>query len=534
MMASGHNGGPTMKMATRISLFTATLVVLLTVVLLRDLHLILTGAAWGLFARVLSLLLVVVTAFGVIQFMSYADHLLRSLYAYRGHPVAPCQAAACRVAVFIPVYNEEPRVVDSCVRACTTISYPDVCIYLLDDSTDPRKRAAMQEISRIYNLRYVHRDHRAGFKAGAINHALPLLDDDTSYLLVLDADQKVKPAILTDLIPILEADPALSFIQTPQFFPSESSDAISVTFSYPQHIYNKHVCRGLSANDTAMLTGSNCIFRVSHLAAIGGMDETCIAEDIATSFAFHLRGYRGLFLDTVYAEGIAPPNLTAYFTQQLRWAYGNTQFLGTILRQLLMHPKNMAPFQWLEFVVIASIYLLGGVNVALFLLPVFTLIFGIPILPVWVPPVFAVVLVVVIALQVLISIREREYSLRDLVLSQAIFNTLSFVYARALWYVVSGKQLPFVVTPKVVSGPAGRSRARIVPVLLVIAAVLVSMTVGVVRLVSGGPGSGTAIPLFWACYTLLVLSSFLVVWRRDGRRASATVESGRFVPGSGR
>lgn len=505
-----------MKTATRISLFTATLMALLTFVLFRDLHLILAGAEWGLIARVLSLFLVTVTVFGVIQFVSYADHLLRSLYAYSERPFTPQRydGPLPRVAVFIPVYNEEPDVVEACARACSAIAYPDVCIFLLDDSTDEQKRVAMQDICRRYRLRYVHRDHRRGFKAGAINHAVSLLDADTPYLLVIDADQKVKPAILADLIPVLEADPSVSFIQTPQFFRSERNDPISVTFSYQQHIYNKHVCRGLSVNHTAMLTGSNCIFRVSHLTAIGGMDETCIAEDIATSFLFHLRGRRGIFLDAVYAEGIAPPNLAAYFTQQLRWAYGNTRLLGTILRQLMMHPGSMAPVQWLEFVVTVSIYLLGGVNVALFLLPVATLIFGIPILPVWLPPVFAVVLAVVIAIQVLISVRERQYSLRDLALSQAIFNTLSFVYARAIWYAVSGKRLPFVVTPKVASGPA---RVRIAPVLIVIAAVLVSMTVGIVRLASGGSGSGTAIPLFWACYTLVVLSSFLAVWRRDGR-----------------
>ena len=505
-----------MKTAARISLFTATLVALLIFVLFRDLHLILTGAEWSLLARVLSLLLVVVTAFGVIQFMSYADHLLRSLYAYPEHPVTPRQEAApaSRAAVFVPVYNEEPRVVESCVRACMEITYPDASVYLLDDSTDAQKRASMQEICRRYHLRYIHRDHRQGFKAGAINHALSLLDGDTPYLLVIDADQKVKPTILADLIPVLDADPSVSFIQTPQFFRSKPNDPISVTFSYQQHIYNKHVCRGLAVNHTAMLTGSNCIFRVSHLAAIGGMDETCIAEDIATSFRFHLRGHRGIFLDAVYAEGIAPPNLAAYFTQQLRWAYGNTRLLGTILRQLVIRPGSMTAVQWLEFIVVVSIYMLGGVNVVLFLLPIATLIFGIPILPVWLPPVFAVVLAVVIAIQVIISIRERQYSLRDLALSQAIFNTLAFVYARAIWYAVSGKRLPFIVTPKVASGSA---RVRIAPVLAVVAAILVSMGVGVARLVSGGSGSGTAIPLFWACYTLAVLLSFLVVWRRDGR-----------------
>ena len=487
-----------MKTTARISLFTVMLLVLIALVFLHDLHLILTGAGWSLPARAITLILVGITAFGVIQFISYADHLLRSLYAYRGNPGVPAGDGPARagVAVFIPVYNEEPRIVEACIRACTAIAYPDVRVFLLDDSTDEGKRAAMQEFARRYNVRYVHRDHRRGFKAGAINHALSLLDGRTPYLLVLDADQQVKPAILADLIPVLEADPGASFVQTPQFFRSEKNDAISV-----------------------MLTGSNCIFRVSHLAAIGGMDETCIAEDIATAFAFHLRGRRGIFIDAVYAEGIAPPNLAAYFTQQLRWAYGNTRLLLTIFRSLATAPRSMPSLQWIEFVVIVSMYLLGGVNVALFLLPVATLLFAIPILPVWLPSVFAVVLVVVIGIQVVISIRERQYSLRDLAFSQAIFNTLAFVYARAILYAVSGKDLPFVVTPKVAPGQGGPPRVRIMPVLLVIAAILVSMAVGILRLAAGeAGGSAPVIPFFWAGYTLLVLSSFLAVWRREGRQ----------------
>lgn len=510
-----------MRTPARISLFTATLMVLLAIIVIHDLHLILAGAGWNPFSRGLTLFLVGVTAFGVIQFVSYADHLLRSIYAYR--PTTPREpgAATPPVAVFIPVYNEEPDVVEPCVRACAAIDYPDFRIFLLDDSTDARKRSAMQDISRRYGLSYLHRDHRSGFKAGAINQALSHLDAGRPYLLVIDADQRVRPEILADLVPILEDDPAVSFVQTPQFFRTEPHDPISVTFSYQQHIYNKHVCRGLFVNDTAMLTGSNCLFRVSHLAAVGGMDEACIAEDIATSFVYHLKGRRGVFLDAVYAEGVAPPDLAAYFTQQLRWAYGNTQLLGTILRQLVTQPRSMTAAHWLEFLIMVSIYLLGGVNVVLFLLPVATLLFGIPILPVWVPPAFAVVLVVVIAIQVIVSIRERHYSLHDLAFSQAIFNTLAFVYARAIWYVVSGKELPFVVTPKVTSGSA--ARVRIEPVLIVIAAVLVSMIVGIVRAVLLGLDPGTAIPFFWACYTLAVLSSFLVVWQRDGRRAAGKI-----------
>jgi cellulose synthase (UDP-forming) len=512
-----------MKTTTRISLCTAALVLLVVAALLRDLHLIIAGSAGSVYSRLFSLLLVVVLFVGAFHFISYADHLMRSLFVYAdtGLKRTPLSPPYPGVAVFIPVYNEETAVVESCLFTCSRILYPAQHVYLLDDSSDPQVREANSDAALRYGASYVHRTHRRGFKAGAINHGLSLLGEGTEYLLVLDADQQVKPDILSDLIPVLEGDSTVSFIQTPQFFRAEPKDALSVTFSYQQHLYNKHVCRGLSVNRAVMLTGSNSLFRMSHLREIGGMDEGCITEDVATAFAFHHKGRHGLFLDTVYAEGISPPNLSAYHTQQLRWAYGNTQLLGTVFATLLRHPRSMAPLQWYEFFVSLSVYLLGGVNLTLFLLPCITLLLGIPILPVWLPVLFVAVMVGVLAIQVRTSMRERHYSFRDLLSAQAIFNNLSFVYARALWYVATRRRLPFMVTPKTIRAPAsGGPQVRILPVLAVLAAVALSIGFGAMKIAAAGPDPGTTIPLFWACYTLVVLGSFLPIWQDDRRKIS--------------
>ncbi len=517
-----------MKPASWISLLTGFFLLLLLFVFLRDLFFIVVGNEEWIPSRLLSGLLVAVLFFASIHAVSYADHLMRSLLVYREPTIGPAPAGrrSFHVAVFIPVYNEEPDTVESCIRACKEIEYPNVGIYVLDDSTNGELLAANRGICDVQSVHYVHRGHRQGFKAGAINHAMAGLDEDTEYILVIDSDQQVEPAIFRDLIPFLEADDSLSFIQTPQYFRSEPADPVSVTFSFQQHIYNKHVCRGLCVNGVGMLTGSNCIFRASHLAAIGGMDEECIAEDIATSFLFHLKGYRGVFLDKVYAEGIAPPTLAAYFTQQLRWAYGNTQLLVMILKAFLKQPRSMKPLQWLEFTVTASSYLLGGMNLALFLIPALTLLLSVRILPVQIPVIFIVMLVIVLALQFGISARERHYTLRDFMRTQTIFNSLAFVYARAAWYVVSGKKLPFMVTPKKIRqpGPGKSSSVGITPYLSIIIAMLLSVYAGSRKFLSGETDSGTTIPVFWACYTVIILASFLLLWARD-RRELCTIRS---------
>jgi cellulose synthase (UDP-forming) len=511
-----------MKPTLWISLLTSLFLLLLLFVFLHDLFLIFIGNEEWIAVRLISSLLVAVLFFASIHAVSFTDHLMRSLFAYREPAIGRVSVSRriFRLAILIPVYNEELDTVESCIRACKEIEYPSVSIYVLDDSTNGEMQAANRDICAMHSVHYVHRGHRQGFKAGAINHAIAGLDEDTEYILVLDSDQRVRSTIFRDLIPLLEADDSLSFIQTPQFFRSEPADPVSVTFSYQQHIFNKHVCRGLCVNGVGMLTGSNCIFRTSHLASIGGMDEGCIAEDIATSFSFHLKGYRGIFLDEVYAEGIAPPTLAAYFTQQLRWAYGNTQLLVTIFKALLKQPRSMKPLQWLEFAVTASTYLLGGMNLALFLIPAITLLLSIQILPVKIPVIFIVMLVFVLALQFGMSARERQYTIRDFMRTQTIFNSLTFVYARAAWYVVSGKKLPFIVTPKKIWQPASGtpSSVGIMPYLSIIIMMLLTVYAGSGRLLSGKTDTGTTIPIFWACYTMIILASFLLLWARDRRK----------------
>ncbi len=510
---------PTMKKKPFISFLSLIWTLMICLVFFRDIRTILGQMHTYPLGGLVTFLLVGCLFFGMLHFVSFIDHLLRSLFLYDDSIGSrpSVDASSPRVAVFVPVYNEDPHIVESCITTCAEISYPNFIIYLLDDSTDEAIQESNRRISRRFGVRHLHREHRRGFKAGAINNAIGHLDDDVQYLLVIDADQRVKPHILADLIPVLESNPSLSFIQTPQFFHARSDDIIGISYSYQQHIYNKHICRGLNVNCTVMLTGSNSLFRLSRLRAVGGMDESCITEDIATSFTFYARGYHGAFLDTVYAEGIAPPTISAYYTQQLRWAYGTIQLLRTVVRTFVNHPRLLSPLQWLEFAINGSCYLLGGTNLILFLLPCATLLLGIRILPVVLPAIFIPSLVTVLGTQFGISIRERNYHLRDLLASQVIFNSLSFIYTRAIWYVLSGRDLHFQVTPKKASpSTPGRAVAQIAPLLFVLAAVSAAILVGIRRLLDGGvTDSSTTIPLFWACYTFVILGSFLPVWARD-------------------
>ena len=80
-----------------------------------------------------------------------------------------------RVTVQLPLYNEM-YVVERLLKAVTAIDYPRerLEIQVLDDSTDETKDLARTIVERYqregFDVHYIHRDDRMGFKAGALEN----------------------------------------------------------------------------------------------------------------------------------------------------------------------------------------------------------------------------------------------------------------------------------------------------------------------------------------------------------------------------
>ncbi len=82
-----------------------------------------------------------------------------------------------RVTVQLPIYNEV-YVVERLLRAVAAIRYPRELleIQILDDSTDETReiaRATADRLARMgFDIEHLPRDHRDGFKAGALQAGL--------------------------------------------------------------------------------------------------------------------------------------------------------------------------------------------------------------------------------------------------------------------------------------------------------------------------------------------------------------------------
>ena len=462
--------------------------------------------------KIFSVTLLVSISFWGVHCVGYIDHLLKSILMYKSqiNDAPPIdEKMQPKVAVFIPVFNEEPEIVEDTIAETILINYSNFEIFLLDDSADAEIHKALVELAKRFNINYTYRKNRRGYKAGAINDAIKNLKKDVKYLLVLDVDHRPKPAILNEVIPHLEEDTSLTFIQTPQYFTIETKDRLALAYSFQQHIFYKHVCRGLNINNAVFMSGSNVIIRVDHLKEIGGMNEICITEDTATSFIFHSKGYKSLYLDQVYAEGMPPPSLSAYFTQQMRWAYGSFQNLGTVLMTFLKSPQSLKPSQWWEYIILhGSWYFLGWTLLIWLIYPIAVLLFGVKPLILELPNLPFLIFIVMIGSQFFRSIRERGYRIRDLFLAQGLFFSLFPIYIHASIYALVGQKLDFRVTPK------GRTKTisfvQLCYQFLVLGLLIISIIIGVWRLVTGQLTTPYIhVIICWAIYSATMLFIFM-------------------------
>lgn len=102
---------------------------------------------------------------------------------------------APRVTILLPTYNE-PRVVDRLLTAVTGMNYPSYEVIVADDSNDGVTMRSLEKWEAKGTVRVVHRSERAGFKAGALNNALNFANQESAYVLVLDADCVPQPDLL--------------------------------------------------------------------------------------------------------------------------------------------------------------------------------------------------------------------------------------------------------------------------------------------------------------------------------------------------
>jgi len=400
--------------------------------------------------RTLAICFLASEAFIMFHAFGYFMNIYRLCSPNRsGEPaVVPIPDPAPSVAILVPARHEPKEVLAATFRAVQSMVYSNKEVYFLDDSSDEKYLREAEELAVALNLKLFRRKIRRGAKAGVINDCVKSLDH--KYIVIFDADQCPMSGFLSATIPFMEADPKLAFVQTPQFYSNLGFSRVSLANNIQQAVFYEYICEGKSATEAMICCGTNVVLRREALTGAGGLDESTVTEDFATSVKLHAQGWKTLYYNHVLCFGMGPEDLGSYFQQQNRWAIGNVGVLRKILKRLFCAPKSLRFGQWLEYFITGSYYLVSWAYLFLILCPIAYIFFNVPsffmsgyFYGFTFFPYF------ILSLSIFFScMMSRHYTWRQLFLAQLLsFITLP-VYMRASFNGIIGRRGSFNITSK--------------------------------------------------------------------------------------
>ena len=471
---------------------------------------------------VMAICLLAAEVFVAFHGLGYLASIVKATRARgRTHALLLAPFSAPPVAILIASFNESEEVLEETLASASAMDYMNFQIYLLDDSTCEENRHIAARLADRYRARLVTRTNRAGYKAGAINDLLPSLSEP--FIAVLDADQRPIPSWLREVVPQLEGDPTLAFVQAPQVYVNHDGKPVALAAFFQQAVFYEYICEGKSASNAMFCCGSNVVLRREALLSIGAdvngrrhyFDETSITEDFATSIRLHARGWTSRYVNRVYVVGMGPETLAAYFTQQTRWAMGTVGVFRKMIRLFARAPRCLTAGQWWEYFLSGNYYFIGFMNFLFMVASVGFLVFGIR--PVHMSSALYLALFVpyfVFSFGVfLVGMRMRQYPFKGTWIGTALAFGGWWTYMKASLTAAATSKQTFSVTPK---GQGGRVPLKgLVPQVTMFALCCLAVTSGVLHIaLDRHPDLTYYVTSIWAAYHATLMATLLFYFNR--------------------
>ncbi len=241
------------------------------------------------------------------------------------------------VTVQLPIFNEQ-FVIDRLIEAICAMEYPRdrLEIQLLDDSTDETQEVAAGIVDRYralgHPIEYIHRTNRYGFKAGALDAGLKTAKGE--FVAIFDADFVPPPEWLMKVIHHF-SEPGIGMVQTRWGHLNRNYSMLTQieAILLDGHFVMEHGARARTG-EFFNFNGTAGMWRRKAIEDGGGWQHDTLTEDTDLSYRSQMAGWKFKYLPDVECPSELPIEMTAFKTQQARWAKGLIQTSIKILPQV--------------------------------------------------------------------------------------------------------------------------------------------------------------------------------------------------------
>jgi len=246
------------------------------------------------------------------------------------------------ITVQLPIYNEK-YVATRLVDAVCAQDYPKdkLKIMVLDDSDDETVNLMHQTVLKYqslgFDISHVRRGTRAGYKAGALKHAMKSTKSD--FVAIFDADFIPPDWYLKKAIPHF-TNSKIGLVQcrwghiNENYSALTQAQALNLDFHFlveQKAKSNSHLF--MNFNGTAGIWRKECIDDA------GGWHTATLVEDLDLSYRAQMKGWKCLFLPDIVVDAELPVQMNGAKRQQFRWAKGSIQCAIKLLGDILLERK---------------------------------------------------------------------------------------------------------------------------------------------------------------------------------------------------
>jgi len=282
--------------------------------------------------------LVLLASYGIHRYILVYEYFKNRKHRRQEPPARFSEEQLPRVTVQLPMFNEQ-FVVDRLVDAVCKLEYPreKLEIQVLDDSTDETVDVARGVVERYaamgYNIIYLHRTNREGFKAGALQAGMEVCSGE--FIAVFDADFMPNADWLMRVIHHF-TDPGIGMVQTRWTHINRNYSFLTEVEAIllDGHFILEHGARSRSGV-FFNFNGTAGMWRRQAIIDAGGWEHDTLTEDTDLSYRAQMKGWKFAYLQDIECPAELPVEMTAFKTQQARWAKGLIQVALKILPKVM-------------------------------------------------------------------------------------------------------------------------------------------------------------------------------------------------------